>query len=325
MKLNKCKKLATAVGLALGLTLAAGSAQSAVSYSFEDDDIDFIFRDGNVITSGPILAGDIFVSPFEIPTFTIDGVNGLAAGTELTGLAAVQLQGCFLAGAPVACDSGIGTTFVFEPVLDGLNSILALGTNPDATVGLVGDAGGGAMIAMFLNGTSGAGGDIDLELNRSVNPATNCTSLADCIDQASQGTLFQVDGFRGDPDEFWAATSIVNGGGDIGTVLGTNNNLLVVGVNFGLSTFFQLGATVQYINIATGLPCGNPGDIADGCVQFSVSATITGGQGLTNGAFAHSDFDGQKWIETPEPGILALLGLGLAGLGFGASRRKSMA
>jgi hypothetical protein len=39
MKFNKCKKLASAVGLAFGLTLAAGTAQSALLYVGEDDDV----------------------------------------------------------------------------------------------------------------------------------------------------------------------------------------------------------------------------------------------------------------------------------------------
>ena len=317
MNLNKCKKLATAVSLALSLAGVAGTAQSAVTYSFEDDDIDFVYRSGQVVTSGAIQVGDIFVSPFQIPEFTINGVNAIPAGQELTGVGAIQLISC----SNVNC-AGLGNVFTFGPVADGLNSILALG-GTGVTVA-DGDAGEGAMIAMFFNGTSGAGGDRDLELNRTINAASNCTSLIDCVDQASRGTLFQVDGFR-DPDNYWQAASVVSGGGDIGTVLGTDNSILVVGINFGLSTFFQLGGGTVGYRDAGGNLCPTTVDAPDGCVQFRGSATITGGEGLVNGAFAHSDFDATKALVTvPEPGILALLGLGFAGLGFGASRRKNV-
>ena len=87
------RKLASIAGLGLGLTLAAGAAQSAL-YSFEDDDIDFILRSvGGVLTpqtSGALAVGDIFASILEIPVFTIDGVNGIPAGQEMTGGSSVN-------------------------------------------------------------------------------------------------------------------------------------------------------------------------------------------------------------------------------------------
>jgi hypothetical protein len=288
------KKLASvvALGVAFGVPVAADAQQV---YSFQDDDIDFVLRNGVPVTSGPILTGDIFVSVFEIPTFTIDGVPSIPDGQELTGVAAVQLV------------SDPATGFLtFAPIAGGLNTILP---GPDVPGG---DA--GAVIAMWLNSDTGGGADINLDVDWASTLGSNCTSLADCVTQASLGTLFQVDGFiPGGATDFWNAT--VNLGAllppDQGGV-GCDPRILecianapaegpvLVNVSFGLSNFQNLLGPVQG--------------------QLTGSATLTGGAGaFTNGAVANSDFDARKVV--PEPGALALLAAGLLGLGFRRFRR----
>jgi hypothetical protein len=319
----KTKKLAVVAGLALGL--AATYAQAGI-YSFEDDDIDFILRpttaggavSATPITSGPFRVGDVFTSVIEVPVATLNGVNIIPAGQELTGVAAVQLLSC---GGVSIFGSACTGQYVFGAYTGGLNSILALGSpDPDASVGASGNAGGGAVIGLWLNGTAG-GVDRNLDLNRSTNPATNCTSLADCIDQASLGSLFQVDGFTTDPDNFWTASALFPGANDIGTVLGTGNSTIVAAANFGLGNFFNALGPIGYQNLS-GVQCAANAPVADGCVQFLGSATLTGGAGLSNGAIAHSDFDATKY-SVPEPMSLALVGVALLGLGMGRRSRKS--
>ncbi len=242
------KKLAAGFGLALSLLVAPVAGQAAL-LSFEDDDIDFVLRDVDgtltVITSGTFQVDDIFVSALEIPVFTIDGVNAIPTGQELTGVVAIQIT------------SIAGPTVEFAPYTGGLNEILALGTDPDANVGTSGDADGGAMIALWLNDTA----TFDLDLNRTSNPATNCTSLADCIYRATgegEGTLFQVDGFAGDLDESWIALASEFDIGDFSTA---NNGTILASFNFNLTTFFNASGPIGFIDIDSGLACpaGNAG------------------------------------------------------------------
>jgi len=311
MKLKTLVSSLSAIGLGCGMALAAASAQASTHWSFQDDNIEFILRANTagtleLKTSGALAVGDVFYSVFEMGTFTINGINALPAGKELTGVAAVELK-AIIPGLP----SGIGTQYIYGAYSGGgLGALLGQAWNP------------GSAVAMYINGTSGAGGDRNLDLDASHGIGqTNCTSIGDCTEQATKGELFQLDGFAGDFDEFWVATQIVAGGGDISTVHSLGYTVTIDNINAGLSNFYNVSEPVEFINAITGLPCGNPGYIPDGCVQVSFTSSVLGGQGLSNGAIAHSDLDAQKYV-APEPGSLALLGAGLFGL-QGLRRRQA--
>ena len=289
MKTSKQRSiLATLVA---GLALVSTSAMAGITYYdpltiFEDDDLDW-YEDNSTTPNDTLDIGDRLISVFIInQTVNSDSsASALITGGELTGIAVIEVTAKVDTGL-IDPDGNKIFAFTFGAPSNGLNNYL-LADLP----GTLGTAGDGTVIAAYFDTTPDLGSP------------PQCTSLNDCLAKGGDGDLWEADTLD-DPDSLGTGWSGL-GADDILAVAALPAVTKVALVNYRLNIAFN----------GTGQELGP---------QIIGSADILGGAGLTNGAFARSDADFQKEVSIPEPGTMALLSVGLLGLGAVQRRRRKV-
>jgi hypothetical protein len=305
MKLNKCRAAITAIGLGLGL--AAGPVSAAITYfspvtTFEDDNIDYV-QDNN--GNGLVDVGDRLISVLEFNQTTGinagQGPNPVGPGLELTGVADMTV---------VAITAGVGVL-----VLAPSNTAPAMAVN-GGQAGLLAGFAPGTAVALWTDATP----DLNV-INATCGTRAACASLAG-LGGADGSSLYMTAGFFGDPDAAWVSNPLA-GGSIIAVVEG--GGAATPFANFAYSLQVGVNNTGQTFGTQSCVPfCGIGGD---SLIEVVGSGSVLGGVGLNHAEWTgRSDNDASVVpVSVPEPGSLALLGLGLAGLGFGASRGKKLA
>lgn len=253
----------------------------------EDDNVEFVLdAQGNLKTSGALVVGDR-LRAFIAFENVLNGQNtvftDLGGSRELTGVSEIEIAAIN------------GSTIVFKP-----------------SAAFEAVYGAGATAALFVDTTA------------DFTTGCNVTSIAECETTAGNGDHFLTAGFA-DADDFWIASSSFPFDLSVASVeaVAATSAVTKLGVaQYALSILENntgYGFNEQVSALSPFIAAGG-GD--DGLTDIIGSGDILGGAGLSNGFFARSDFDFQL-DRIPEPGSVALFGLGLIAAGALGRRRKA--